>query len=264
MRKIKVFEFLCDKFGYKDSEAKAIIMAGKVFVDNQLVDKPGKFIRDNSVVTIKNYEKKYVTRSGYKLEKGISYFGINVKDKVAVDIGASEGGFTDCLLQMGIGRVYSVDVAYGILAWKIRQDSRVIPLERMNARKLSFKDIGEHADIITVDVSFISLKLIFPVLNSILSAEGKCICLIKPQFEASANEVGKNGIITDIEILFNIINNLILHAANHQLYTLGLTYSPIKGHNGTIEYLLCLTRSVKHNESDIKGSIQNAITKSLL
>jgi 23S rRNA (cytidine1920-2'-O)/16S rRNA (cytidine1409-2'-O)-methyltransferase len=263
LKKIKLYELLCKNFAYEDKEAKSLIMAGKVFVDNKLIDKPGECVYDNSVITIKDNKKKYVTRSGYKLEKAISYFNIDVKNKIAVDIGASEGGFTDCLLQHGIGKVYSVDVAYGILAWKIRQDSRVIPLERTNARLLSFKNIGEYADIITVDVSFISLKLIFPVINDILHANGECICLIKPQFEAPANEVGKNGVITNTTVLLKIIHDLITHAEYNQLNINGLTYSPIRGNNGAIEYLLYLKRDKKYNDDEVKNIIQAVITESL-
>lgn len=216
--------------------AKRLIMTGNVLVNGQAVDKPGTTVGRDAEITLKEIPP-YVSRGGLKLKRALDVFGISVCGKVAVDVGASTGGFTDCLLQEGAERVYAVDVGYGQLAEKLRRDSRVTVIERKNARNLKPEDIGEKADIITIDVSFISLEKVLSPAKALLKEDGIVIALIKPQFEAGRENVGKNGVVRSAEIHNTVIEKTVVAAVRDGLYLKNLTYSPIKGPKGNIEFL---------------------------
>lgn len=224
-------------------KAKAIIMSGIVFVNNQKCDKAGFTVNIDDKIEIRGERLKYVSRGGLKLEKAIKSFDINLSGLICADIGASTGGFTDCMLQMGAARVYAVDVGYGQLAWKLRTDNRVINLERTNFRYVTNEQIPENLDFASVDVSFISLSLILPVLYNFLSSDGRAVCLIKPQFEAGKENVGKKGVVRDRDIHISVIEKIIQVAKNCGYSCLGLDFSPIKGPEGNIEYLCYLQKS---------------------
>ena len=219
-------------------KAKAYIMSGIVFVNNQKEDKPGTMISETDVVEVRGSKLQYVSRGGLKLEKAIAGFGINLENKICMDVGASTGGFTDCMLQNGAVKVYCVDVGYGQLAWKLRTDERVVNLERTNVRYLTNEQVPDVLDFISVDVSFISLKLVLPVIKEFLAADGHIMCLIKPQFEAGREQVGKNGIIKDKKIHVEVIQNVINYAQSAGFKPLKLDYSPIKGAKGNVEFLI--------------------------
>ena len=222
--------------------AKALIMAGDVYVDNQKADKPGDLYPEEAHVECRSSGLRYVSRGGLKLEKAIAAFGIELCGLTCMDIGASTGGFTDCMLQNGADRVYAVDVGYGQLAWKLRNDSRVICLERTNARHLSREQIPEVLDFASVDVSFISLKLILPPLCALLKERGHVTALIKPQFEAGRENVGKKGVVRDPAVHREVLEQFLRHAGDSGFTVLGLTYSPIRGPEGNIEYLAYLEK----------------------
>jgi len=217
--------------------SKTEIMAGNVFVNDKRVDKPGIQIDVDSIITIKEKSLPYVSRGGLKLEKAIKVFAIDVNEKIAIDAGASTGGFTDCLLKNGAKKVYAVDVGYGQLDFGLRNDPRVVVLERKNARYLTFEDIGEMADIITADLSFISLTKVFPALLALLKDQGDLISLIKPQFELEKKDVGKNGIVREPQLHVKAINKIITAAKEMKLHIWGLDFSPITGPKGNIEFL---------------------------
>ena len=235
--KVRFDVLVCNK-GYASSRevAKRLIMAGDVLAEGQVIDKPGTSVDINTEVTLKE-KPPYVSRGGRKLKKAMDNFGIFVSGRVAVDIGASTGGFTDCLLQEGAGHVYSIDVGYGQLAEKLRRDSRVTVIERKNARYLTLEDIGRQVDMITIDVSFISLDKIFLPATGFLKDDGFIIALIKPQFEAGRKYIGKNGVVKDPEVHKTVIENVEKNARQSGLYLKDLTYSPIKGPKGNIEFL---------------------------
>ena len=223
-------------------KAKAVIMAGSVFVDGQKEDKAGAmFDREKVKIEVKSSAQRYVSRGGYKLEKAINCFGVSTEGKVCMDIGASTGGFTDCMLQNGAVKVYSVDVGHGQLDWKLRNDARVVCMEKTNFRYMVREDIAEEPDFVSVDVSFISLtKILFP-LRRILKDGGSVVCLIKPQFEAGREKVGKKGVVKEAAVHREVICK-VLDFADSLGYTAdALDYSPIKGPEGNIEYLLLLT-----------------------
>lgn len=230
--------------GYAESreKAKAVIMAGDVFVDGQKEDKAGAmFDRDKITLTVRSSAQRYVSRGGYKLEKAMDSFGISTAEKVCMDIGASTGGFTDCMLQNGAVKVYAVDVGHGQLDWKLRSDARVVCMERTNFRYMERQDIAEAPDFASVDVSFISLtKILFPLRN-ILQDGGSAACLIKPQFEAGREKVGKKGVVKEPAVHREVICKVLDYADSLGFSPKGLTYSPIKGPEGNIEYLLFLT-----------------------
>ena len=229
---------LVEKGFFKSRErSKAEIMAGNVFVNDKRIDKPGTQVDADSIITIREKAIPYVSRGGLKLEKAIKVFDIDVNEKIAIDIGASTGGFTDCLLKNGAKKVYAVDVGYGQLDISLRNDPRVVVLERKNARYLTFEDIGEMADIITADLSFISLTKVFPALLPLLKSCGSLISLIKPQFELEKKDVGKNGIIREPQLHLKAINKIITAAQEMSLYMWGLDFSPITGPKGNIEFL---------------------------
>ncbi|MDI6705385.1 MAG: TlyA family RNA methyltransferase [Bacillota bacterium] len=218
--------------------AKRAIMAGIVFVDGLRIDKAGTKVEIGSEITVKEDPIPYVGRGGVKLEKALKHFGVNVRGKKALDIGASTGGFTDCLLQNGAERVYAIDVGYGQLDWKLRQDPRVVVMERTNIRYVKPEDIGETCDIAVIDVAFISLKLVLPVVKSLLHEDCEVIALIKPQFEAGRDKVGKKGIVKDPHVHLEVVESIAGFMQDLGLRVMGLTYSPITGSDGNIEYLI--------------------------
>lgn len=231
--------------GYFDSreKAKAAIMAGRILVDNNKVDKAGTQVGETVTITVTGKDLPYVSRGGYKLEKAIQVFDLPLQNAVMADIGASTGGFTDCALQNGVAKVYAVDVGYGQLAWSLRTDERVVVLEKTNARYLTEKEIPEPLDLITIDASFISLTLLLPALYPLLKTEGSLMALIKPQFEAGREKVGKKGVVRDPAVHEEVINKVIDCAKGLGFTVLGLDYSPIKGPEGNIEYLLWLGKA---------------------
>lgn len=229
-------------------KAKASIMAGMILVDGQMVDKAGTPVSDAAELAVKDVICPYVSRGGLKLEKALSLFAFSLDGTCAMDIGASTGGFTDCMLQNGAQKVYAVDVGYGQLDWKLRNDPRVTNMEKVNIRYLEPESIAEKLDFISIDVSFISLKLVFPVASSLLSQTGRLICLVKPQFEAGREQVGKNGIVRDQKVHLDVIHRVAEYAAAAQLHVAGLTFSPVTGAKGNIEYLMYLTKDIENTE----------------
>lgn len=223
-------------------KAKAIIMAGDVFIQNQRYDKPGMLVPKDSQLDVRG-GLRYVSRGGLKLEKAMQKFPITLERKTAMDIGASTGGFTDCMLQNGAEKVYSVDVGYGQLAWKLRTDSRVVNLERTNVRYLTSEQVPELVDFFSVDVAFISLRLVLPVARKFLKDGGEAVCLIKPQFEAGKEKVGKKGVVRDPAVHREVIEQITSFVLQNGFSVLGLTYSPVRGPEGNIEYLLYLRKS---------------------
>lgn len=238
-------DVLLVKNGYYPSreKAKAAIMAGIVYVDGQKSDKAGTMIDTESELFVKENICPYVSRGGLKLEKSMKEFNLTMTDKVCMDIGASTGGFTDCMLQNGATKVYAIDVGYGQLDWKLRTDERVVNMEKCNVRYLDVELIAEPVNFISVDVSFISLKLIFPVAAKVLSEDGEIVCLVKPQFEAGREQVGKKGIVRDRKVHKEVIEKVIGYARENGLYPHGLTFSPVTGAKGNIEYLLYLSKT---------------------
>ena len=238
--------------GYAPSreKAKAIIMAGIVYVNNQKVDKAGFELKEGDVLEVRGKTLQYVSRGGLKLENAMQEFPITLEGKICMDVGASTGGFTDCMLQNGAVKVYSVDVGYGQLAWKLRTDERVVNLERTNFRYATREQIPDEVDFASVDVSFISLKHILPNLNTLLATDGQAVCLIKPQFEAGKEKVGKKGVVRDLNVHLEVVENVIKLALENGFSVMGLQFSPIKGPEGNIEYLIYLNKSQEPVVSD--------------
>lgn len=238
-------DVLLVKGGFAPSreKAKAIIMTGNVFVNGQREDKAGaSFEEEKAHIEVKGCPQKYCSRGGFKLEKAMETFDISLNDKICMDIGASTGGFTDCMLQNGAIKVYSVDVGHGQLAWKLRQDERVVCMEKTNFRYMQPEDIEDKLDFASVDVSFISLtKILIPARN-LLKENGHMACLIKPQFEAGRDKVGKKGVVREPEIHEEVIHKIMVYAEMVGFKPLGLTFSPIKGPEGNIEYLIYLEK----------------------
>ncbi|OPJ56952.1 TlyA family RNA methyltransferase [Alkalithermobacter paradoxus] len=258
----KRLDVLLVEGGYFDSREKArkSIMAGLVFVDGQRVDKSGTNVDDNSKIEVKGDAIPYVSRGGLKLEKAIKNFEIDLKDKVCLDIGASTGGFTDCMLQNGAKKVFSIDVGYGQLAWKLRQDDRVVCMERTNIRHVKPEDINELADFASIDVSFISLKLVLPSVRQLVKDEGYVVALIKPQFEAGREKVGKKGVVREKQTHIEVVQNILDITNEIGFEILKLDYSPIKGPEGNIEYLMYIKKSenpIKCNYEDIVLDVVN-------
>lgn len=218
-------------------KAQAEIMAGLVFVDGKRADKAGMPVSQEADIQVRGNAVPYVSRGGLKLQKALDTFGIDLSGAVAADIGASTGGFTDCMLQRGASRVYAVDVGYGQLAWSLRADPRVVCMERTNARYLSSEVIPQALDFGTVDVSFISLKLVLPALRSLMKPEGRAVCLVKPQFEAGRDKVGRKGVVRDGAVHQEVLEQFLVNASETDFSVLGLTFSPIRGPEGNIEYL---------------------------
>lgn len=224
-------------------KAKALIMAGQIYVNGMKAIKPGMTVNSSDKIELRGNTLPYVSRGGLKLEKAMEVFPITLKDKVCMDIGASTGGFTDCMLQNGAVKVYSIDVGYGQLAWKLRSDSRVVNLERTNFRYVTSEQIPESIDFASIDVSFISLKLIFPALMPLLQTDGECVCLVKPQFEAGKDKVGKKGVVRERATHIEVIENVIGYASDNGFSVLNLDFSPVKGPEGNIEYLLYIKKT---------------------
>ena len=218
-------------------KAQATIMSGLVFVDDKRVDKPGTSVASDARIEIRGNTLRYVSRGGLKLEKAMQTFPITLDGTVCADIGASTGGFTDCMLQNGASKVYAVDVGYGQLAWKLRSDERVVCMERTNARYLSHEQVPDELDFASVDVSFISLRLILPAVCGLLKDGGHVVCLVKPQFEAGKELVGKKGVVRDPAVHLQVLEAFLKNAKDFGFTVLGVTYSPIRGPEGNIEYL---------------------------
>ena len=247
--------------GYCESRerAKALIMEGLVYVNNQKADKPGVMLVPGDVLEVRGGGLKYVSRGGLKLEKALDVFGVKLAGAVACDVGASTGGFTDCMLQSGAKRVYAVDVGYGQLAWKLRSDPRVVNLERTNFRFITKEQIPEGLDFASVDVSFISLSLILPVLAGFLREAGEAVCLIKPQFEAGREKVGKKGVVRDPAVHEEVLTRVCGESGTFGYALLGLDYSPVRGPQGNIEYLAHLKKGAAQPFSpDIPALVQKS------
>ncbi len=241
-------------------KGKRLIMMGKVFIDTQRVDKPGERIDEDAEIYVKGDPIKYVSRGGLKLEKAMKEFQIDLKGKLAMDIGSSTGGFTDCMLQNGTRKVYAVDVGYGQLDWKLRNDERVVVMERTNIRHVDLDDIGEEVDFISIDVSFISLELVLPVASRLLKEDGSLVILIKPQFEAGRDKVGKNGIVRDKKVHLEVIEKIVDFSQTVDLAPKNLSYSPITGAKGNIEFILYLEKNEENMISNqtIKDIVDKA------
>jgi 23S rRNA (cytidine1920-2'-O)/16S rRNA (cytidine1409-2'-O)-methyltransferase len=225
------------------AKARALIMAGCVYVDGERTDKAGALVRENSGVEVRDSSLKYVSRGGLKLEAALKEFGIDPDGMTAVDIGASTGGFTDCLLKSGAAKVYAIDVGYGQLDWKLRQDPRVIVKEKLNARYIKPEDVGESADIVTIDVSFISLTMIIPPALALLRPGGVLVALIKPQFEVGKGEVGKGGIVRDEAKHREVVDKIREFVESRGMGVLGVIPSPIEGAEGNKEFLIGVVKA---------------------
>ena len=223
--------------------AKGIIMAGQVYVNNQKADKPGMTISPEDQIEVRGDQLAYVSRGGLKLEKAMKCFPLTPNGKVCMDIGASTGGFTDCMLQNGAVKVYAVDVGYGQLAWSLRTDERVVNMERTNIRNVTLDMLAEPVEFFSVDVSFISLHHIFPVAQAITTPDAMGVCLVKPQFEAGREKVGKNGVVRDPATHREVLHNAMGYAAANGFVVRGLDFSPVKGPEGNIEYLMFVQKS---------------------
>ena len=244
MKVKKRLDVLLTEQGYADtrSKAQAIIMSGMVYVDGQKADKPGISYEETVSIEVRGETCPYVSRGGLKLEKALRDFGVKPDGFVCSDSGGSTGGFTDCLLQQGAKKVFAIDVGYGQLDWKIRSDPRVVVMERTNIRFVTPEQLGEPLDLSVVDVSFISLKLVLPVIKSLLKQDrGQVLCLIKPQFEAGKEKVGKKGVVRDPATHKEVLDNFVALADELEFHILGLTFSPVKGPEGNIEFLGHLT-----------------------
>jgi len=257
----KRLDVLLTEQGYFSSreKAKTAIMAGLVYVNKAISDKPGTPIDIDALIEVKGDTCPYVSRGGYKLEKALNVFNIDVKDMVCLDIGASTGGFTDCMLQRGANKVYSVDVGHGQLDYKLRIDERVVCMEKCNFRNLEPGQIPEKIDFACSDVSFISLKLMFPPAATVLKEGAHMAVLVKPQFEAGREQVGKKGIVSNPDTHIEVINKVISYANENGFSAIGLDYSPIKGTTGNIEFLLHLCFDGKENAKlDVLGAVKAA------
>lgn len=241
--------------------ARASIMAGEIFVDGIRVDKCGEKVKEASNIEFKGHTLPYVSRGGLKLEKAINTFDIQLEGKACLDIGASTGGFTDCMLQNGAVKVFSIDVGYGQLAWKLRTDERVVCIERTNVRYLSFEQIGEYCDFASIDVSFISLKKIMPAVVNLLKEDAQIVALIKPQFEAGREKVGKKGVVREKSTHIEVITNIIDFCRSINLSIIGLGFSPITGPEGNIEYLLYITKETNVKDNFDMNLVDKIVTE---
>ena len=243
MKVKKRLDVLLTERMYADSRSKAqaIIMSGNVYVDGQKADKPGISYEETVDIEVRGAVCPYVSRGGLKLEKALRDFGVNPEGYVCSDSGASTGGFTDCLLQQGAKKVFAIDVGYGQLDWKIRSDERVVVMERTNIRYVTPADLGEPLDLSVIDVCFISLKIVLPAIQALLKPTGQVVCLIKPQFEAGRDKVGKKGVVREPATHREVLDGFVALANELNFRILGLTYSPVKGPEGNIEFLGHLT-----------------------
>lgn len=243
-KKKERLDVLLVKRGLAESreKAKAIIMTGNVFVEEQREDKAGSTFAEDAQIRIKGTPMKYVSRGGYKLEKAMELWHVPLQDKLCMDVGSSTGGFTDCMLQNGAVKVYAIDVGTNQLAWKLRQDERVVSMEKTNIRYVTPEDIADPIDFSSIDVAFISLtKVLIPVWN-LLKNGGRVVCLVKPQFEAGREKVGKKGVVRDKKVHEEVVCHIMTYALSMGFEILGLSYSPIKGLEGNIEYLLYIEK----------------------
>jgi len=256
----KRLDVLVTEKGLADSreKAKVLIMAGEIFVDGQRGDKAGDTFEESVLIEHRGKAMPYVSRGGYKLEKAMESFGIKLEGKLCMDIGASTGGFTDCMLQNGAVKVYSIDVGYGQLAWKLREDPRVVCMEKTNVRYLTPADLDAVPQFASIDVSFISLTLVLPATITCLSEDGEIAALIKPQFEAGREKVGKKGVVRESSVHVEVIEKVIAFAREAGLKVCGLTYSPIKGPEGNIEYLIYLKKQGQELEVDPSQVVSQA------
>ncbi|WP_294131422.1 TlyA family RNA methyltransferase [uncultured Clostridium sp.] len=243
-------------------KAKTNIMAGLIFVDGQRVDKAGEKVKVDADIVFKGEKLKYVSRGGLKLEKAMNTFGIDLTNKVCMDIGASTGGFTDCMLQNNASKVFAVDVGYGQFAWKLRTDERVVCMEKTNIRYVTPEDIGIALDFASIDVSFISLRTIMPAVKALLGDKGEVVALIKPQFEAGRDKVGKKGVVRDKEVHLEVINTIINFLLENEFNVLGLSYSPIKGPEGNREYLVYFTKDKEREGNFELSQIEDIVNES--
>ena len=257
-------DILLVKRGLAESreKAKAVIMSGIVYVDGQKEDKAGQTFADTANIEVRGSTLKYVSRGGLKLEKAMECFDVSVKDKVCMDIGASSGGFTDCMLQNGAKKVYAVDVGHGQLAWKLRNDTRVVVMEKTNIRYVKSDDIGESIDFASIDVSFISLSKVLPAAYNLLGARCEIVALIKPQFEAGREKVGKKGVVREKSTDIEVIQNCFAYAKENGFFVRELEFSPVKGPEGNIEYLYHLVKSGDvDSDIDIEAVVNTAHEK---
>lgn len=239
-------------------KAQALILAGQVLVEDQVVDKPGRRIPDGARLILRE-RLKYVSRGGLKLEHALERFGVDVSGKIAADVGASTGGFTDCLLQRGARRVYAIDVGYGQLAWQLRQDPRVVVCERTNIRHL--REVSEAVDLATIDVSFISLALVWPHVANLLQPRGEILALIKPQFEAGREQVAKGGVVKDPGVHRQVLENVVSRALEEGLRLQGLTPSPLKGPAGNVEFFAYLTLDDRLESTSVRAAIDASLAE---
>lgn len=263
-KKERLDVLLVEKGFYDTREkAKQNIMAGVVFIDNVRYDKCGEKVDKNSNIEIKGNAIPYVSRGGLKLEKAVKTFNLDLNGKVCMDVGASTGGFTDCMLQSGAKKVYSVDVGYGQFAWQLRNDKRVVCMERTNIRYVKPEDIADVLDFASIDVAFISLKLVIPVVKDLLKDDGEIVALIKPQFEAGREKVGKKGVVRETSTHFEVVKAISDFSIKNGFTIIGITYSPIKGPEGNIEYLIYLKKKINNqNIDDMEEKIKAVINES--
>ena len=258
----KRLDVLLVEQGLADSreKAKAIIMSGIVYVDNNKEDKAGTTFEETARIEVRGNTLKYVSRGGLKLEKAMNNFGVTLEGKVCMDVGASTGGFTDCMLQNGAVKVYSVDVGHGQLAWKLRNDERVVCMEKTNIRYVTPDDIDDVIEFASIDVSFISLTKVLPAVRELMTPGGEIVCLIKPQFEAGREKVGKKGVVRELSTHIEVVQMIVDYARANGFRTLHLSYSPIKGPEGNIEYLLHITKgeSRENEEFDIRALVEES------
>lgn len=241
-------------------KAKAVIMAGEVFVDNQREDKAGQTFSETVSIEVRGKKMKYVSRGGYKLERAMETFPIDLQEKVCMDVGSSTGGFTDCMLQNGAKFVYAIDVGTNQLAWKLRQDERVKSMEKTNIRYVEPEHIGEPVDFVSIDVAFISLTKVLTPVKALMKEDGQMVCLIKPQFEAGREKVGKKGVVRDKKVHEEVIEMVMNYALSLGFHILGLDHSPIRGPEGNIEYLLYMEKA-ENTPSIVSEEEKNEITE---
>lgn len=255
-KKKERLDVLLVKRGLAESreKAKAIIMTGNVFVKEQREDKAGSTFDEDVVIEVKGAPMKYVSRGGYKLEKAMELWQVPLEDKVCMDVGSSTGGFTDCMLQNGAHKVYAIDVGTNQLAWKLRQDERVVSMEKTNIRYVTHENVPDEIGFSSIDVAFISLtKVLVPVRN-LLESHGQVVCLIKPQFEAGKDKVGKKGVVRDKKVHLEVVRNIITYAVVIGFDVIGLSFSPIKGPEGNIEYLLYIEKNTEMTDTECEVS----------
>lgn len=248
-------------FAETREKAKAMIMAGSVYLNGQKALKGGVNIKETDVIEVRGAVNPFVSRGGLKLDKAMKSFGLDLTDCICMDIGASTGGFTDCMLTNGAKKVFAIDVGYGQLAWKLRCDERVVNLERTNFRYVTREQVPDEIDFASVDVSFISLKLILPVMHTLLKNGGRSVCLIKPQFEAGKENIGKKGVVRDKSVHADVVRNITDFAAENGFRVMGVDFSPIKGPEGNIEYLMYIEKTDK-GEMIWEGSVEELVERS--